>query len=232
MSLNEFFSSFKKGSKLIRSILYKDSKRKKDMWNFETTKTFFRLTRIPTENVQVLAPILGLWWLHYLPNSVRDFIFRFYNNSVMVYQWLSHIIEMDRYCVFCKLSRGVQHEESFCHLFLECEHVRLVQDAIESRLLPKPQLENESFRRIRWCGMDTGEFPVNSIFIRTVYLTIQYLIWRERFNFRLPNRDFIAGELVYILDPSCKISKQFSMQKNNEDCTLSRLWSRLSRSRW
>jgi len=33
-----------------------------------------------------LASILGLWGLHYLPNSVRDFIFRFYNNSVMVYQ--------------------------------------------------------------------------------------------------------------------------------------------------
>jgi len=117
-------------------------------------------------------------------------------------------------------------------LFFECEHVRRVQDNIESRLLMKTANTSELSCRERWSGTSLGEEPNKNIFLRIVYLTIQYLIWREKFKNRLPDGNYIAGELIYTLDPSCRHSSFFLEQKNNNDSNLSRLWGRLSGSRW
>jgi len=179
-----------------------------------------------------LGSILGVWDNHFLPNSLREFIFKFYNNSLKVNSRLHHFLSVDKYCTFCKIAGGIQHEESFSHFFLECEHVRSVQDALESRLFPDPGGNSEQERRKRWCGLEQNDLTGKNIFMRIVYLTVQYLIWREKFKHRLPNMNYIAGELVYTLDQSTSISLFFNTEKNFTDCVLSRVWTRLRESRW
>jgi len=238
-SVCEFLRSFKKGSKKIREVFSKNMSVKCHFMQFETTKTFFKLTSIEEDDITNFSDNLGLWGLYFLPNELKEFVFKFYNNCLALNARIGSYRETTKNCSFCAFYGGVQHLETFRHFFLECEHVKQVQDVIESRLLletAEPNRESETLRRQRWCGLENINHDNNpligNIFVKVVYLTVQYLIWKEKYKNRLPDKDYIVGELVYMLNPSCEINKAFRLSRDSINCPLSRLWRVLRRTRW
>jgi hypothetical protein len=99
----------------------------KQVKQLQIVKTFFRVTNI------VVIPdftgkILGLWNKCYLPNKVREFIFKFYNNQLSINTRLSHYtLNRTRSCTFCMLAGApAPADETFLHIFFECETVRRI----------------------------------------------------------------------------------------------------------
>ena len=81
-SMSEYFASFNKGSKSCRNILAKSEKVKADPCKLTNIITFFQLigTEIPSRTT--VSNFVGIWNLSFIPNKLRDFIFKFYNNKL------------------------------------------------------------------------------------------------------------------------------------------------------
>jgi len=121
VSIVEFLSKFKKGSKHIREVFKKPLTLGVNLFSHETSKTFFRLTSISKDDIVSFDKNIGLWSLYFLPNKIKELIFKFYNNCLVLNSRIGNFLDVSKNCTFCELSGGIQHEESFRHFFLECE---------------------------------------------------------------------------------------------------------------
>jgi hypothetical protein len=91
-----------------------------------TCKTFFRLLNIEYIGNKDFSVALSWWNLNCLPNRVRMFAFKFYNNILGLNQRTTHFAANPvRYCQFCHMTNVVNPpDESFIHLFLLCPTVQ------------------------------------------------------------------------------------------------------------
>ena len=120
-SIEDFFGSFKKGSKSCRKFLVKELGKKNDVKKFPNVLTFHTLIRLEIPDANTIGNFLSLWNLTFIPNNLRDFIFKFYNNRTRTRT--SHFGGNTRNCTFCTILGTHTHDESFIHLFFECEVV-------------------------------------------------------------------------------------------------------------
>ena len=102
-SMSELFASFKKGSKRCRNILAKPVKAKTDPCKLTNITTFFQLIGIEIPTRATVSNFVGIWNLSFIPNKLRDFIFKFYNNKLGLNTRTSHFGGDTRACTFCFL---------------------------------------------------------------------------------------------------------------------------------
>jgi hypothetical protein len=83
-----------------------------------TVKSFHRLIGLNPSR-EYVGKIIGIWNKSYLPNKIRDFAFKFYNNQLSINTRLSHYVRnRSRSCCFCSISGDADPgDESFLHLF-------------------------------------------------------------------------------------------------------------------
>ena len=81
-SLSDFFSRFKKGSKNIRKILCNNRCASLKVEDTNNIRTFVRNSGINVESNDLKKSLLSFWSLNYLPMDLREFIFKFFNNSL------------------------------------------------------------------------------------------------------------------------------------------------------
>jgi hypothetical protein len=227
-SMEQFFRSYKKGSKKTRNILTHHTNT--DISELVITQTFFR-------NIELEIPLglgkskhLGFWSLSFLKNDFREFTFKFYGNTLPLNTRTSHFGGSTRHCTFCFLEDGQEIDESFAHFFLECKIVKKIHSQIEKNLLA-PTLNEETGERVaRWMGLPT--VYSNSLFSQLVHLHIQFYLYKSKLQNRLPNVDFIIGETIYDMDVACQKNFNIYFQKNSYNANISRLWGKLARPRW
>ena len=130
ISMTEFFASFKKGSKSCRNILAKPVKAKTDPCKFTSIITFFQLIGIEIPTRATVSNFVGIWNLSFIPNKLRDFIFKFYNNKLGLNTRTSHFGGDTRACTFCSLLKRDDTDETFAHLFYDCPAVELLHSSI------------------------------------------------------------------------------------------------------
>ena len=118
ISIADFFSSFKKGSKSCRKILTKKTSKSIDSRKLTTVTTFFLLINLKLPDTCTIGNFHSLWNLSYLPNKFREFIFKFYNNKLGINIRTSHFGGGTRDCTFCTLQGYNEIDESFVHFFL------------------------------------------------------------------------------------------------------------------
>jgi hypothetical protein len=169
--LEQFFGSFKKGSKKCRQILntgkiaqiipVKEAFESKIVGLVIDPKTF--------------SNGLALWSMFCLPNGLREFSFNFYHNRIKTNTRASHYTEITRWCTFCTIvgkGMGPFDDETFSHFFFECPTVKKIHETIESDLF-----EHGGYCPVkRWAGLD------DNLFLRIFCMTIQYKIWEKKFR--------------------------------------------------
>ena len=133
-SIEDFFGSFKKGSKSCRKFLVKELGKKNDVKKFPNVLTFYTLIRLEIPDANTIGNFLSLWNLTFIPNKLRDFIFKFYNNRLGINTRTSHFGGNTRNCTFCTILGNHTHDESFIHLFFECEVVKNIQNSLDRNL--------------------------------------------------------------------------------------------------
>ena len=129
MTLEEFMCTFKKGSKKFRRLL-SFSLKPYNIENLTQAITYFRITDTTKSNRNRILSMYSTWSTHCLPNRLRIFILKYYNNILGLANRIAHFVpNTNTSCTFCLLTqvRPVP-EESFVHIFLDCPHIsRIVE---------------------------------------------------------------------------------------------------------
>ena len=103
MPLEDFFRSFKRGSKKIRNVLERDRLLKHKAIQLSTVRTFFGLIGENICSDTDLHKFLGLWGLNSLSNKHREFAYKFSNILLGINTRTAHFVDnTDRSCTFCK----------------------------------------------------------------------------------------------------------------------------------
>ena len=206
MSIEEFFSRFKKGSKRCRAVL---TTAETDTRSLTSVVSFFKLADILIPDLTTLSSTLSLWNLHFLPNKFREFIFKFFNNKLGLNVRLSHFTNTYRYCTFCVLEGRPSTDENFIHLFFYCPTVSNIHDTIDNTCLGERFIDVRSSKQ-RWLGFQT--LNPNNTFKRLIHLAIQYFIWDSKLCNKIPNANWVLGESLAMLDSAIKLN---AMLRNN-----------------
>jgi hypothetical protein len=178
MCVKDFFRTFKKGSKSIRSVITSNSKQIL-LENLQSVKTYFNITGTTfTSNTQ-LGLLYTLWSCSNLPNRFREFCFKFSNNLLGINTRISHFVgNHSRACTFCTITKPVPPDETFLHLFYECDTVGAVHHKFYTKNFPEIN-GNEIEKRKLWFGLIPSNIRDKTLFICTIML-IQFGIWESK----------------------------------------------------
>lgn len=76
---------------------------------------------MPVLDPVVLLPMLKFWTKTYLPNKIRDFVFKLFHNLLGINPRISHFVQgASRNCTFCALTRKPLVDETMEHLYYNC----------------------------------------------------------------------------------------------------------------
>jgi hypothetical protein len=184
-SMLTVFGTIKKPGRKCRKFLAEG--RNDDISQHTTCKTFFRLLNIDYVGNPTFSPILAWWNLNCLPNRVRMFAFKFYNNILGLNTRTFHFATNPvRYCQFCYLGNRLDPpEETFMHLFFSCPTVQAWHT----------EFVHTHFNDLNMIGPDLIKFwflgilpthNTSSFAVLSAVLIFQYCIWEEKLRKRKP----------------------------------------------
>ena len=184
-SLISAFGHLKKPGRKCRTFMA--TGRNDDLSKQTTCKTFFRLINVNYIGNKEFSIPISWWNSNCLPNRVRTFAFKFYNNILGLNQRTVHFAANPvRYCIFCHLDRVINPpDESFFHLFSRCPtvqhwHMEFLQIHFNNLNLVDDEAQKFWFLGIL-PNQNTPSFAVLS-----AVMVFQYCIWEEKLRKRKP----------------------------------------------
>jgi hypothetical protein len=217
-SIENFFNSFKKGSKSIRNVLY-NNRRKKGIEDSRPVKSFFRIVACDCNNVALFKNIFGVWNWSFLTNRTRDFAFKFYNNILGTNDRVVHFnVDRNPGCTFCTLEKkAIIPAEKFVHVFYDCPTVRAIKNRLAPSLLARVDL-NDVENRLFWlCGITKdGEANQQKVHldVQLAVLFVNQYIWECKLRH---SRIAVGSAMIDLRFSMDKCAKKSQMVK---DCLL------------
>jgi len=219
--VGNFLNSFNKGSKSIRRVLGNNVFVARDQTVY---RTFLRLTNISQIEDSEIEFFYSTWYMNTLPNRFREFLFKFINNSLPLNTRLSHfVIDISRNCTFCTL-KNRRADETFGHLFFECETVRSLHTQFEGKFLEIFPNINSQARNVWFTGSTNG---IKNLFLKISVLTFQFCIWEYKLKKKIPVFNSIITEFFHLFNQCFKVSREIQYDRPLLNFPLSRDWSTL-----
>ena len=214
VSVSEFFSKIKKGSKKFWEVLEAQSSENFPIQNIRCVRKFAQLTDTTVPENKNLAACLGNWYHSYLPNDFRNFLFLFRNNQLPLNNRINAFDDtVDPRCTFCRIiDNNTASRDGLSHVFCTCIVTdRLIAQLI-NKLEPIPDPNSIEFKHMYWYG-SLPENPQLTPYILLVFDTFRYVLWKYKLRRKIPNFDALLSEICFILSISCKIST--NLRKKN-----------------
>jgi hypothetical protein len=158
--------------------------------------TFFRITETLANEAHVKM-LLGMWSRHCLPNKIREFSFKFLNNSLAINTRLSHYVQnRQRGCTLCTIKGRVPvPDETSIHLFYDCATTKKVHD----RFFRLYDLPDNARKTIFLLGTIDVEDPFNEIiYIWSIF--IQFCIWEMKIYKRIYSGTTLDIDLRFFIE--------------------------------
>jgi hypothetical protein len=181
--INDFFRPVKGDAKRVRKTLDSQSNLR-PFTGIRPVITFINLTGINLGQC-TLNSQYGSWNWHFLPNKLREFLFKFFNNQLGINTRLSHFVpNVTRFCTFCTV-RGVVNppDETFSHLFFDCPHTSQVHRWFINNHFQGIVLNNAGKRNLFFTGSECNSIYFNPFLFITV-MSIQFLLWESKIQKR------------------------------------------------
>jgi len=228
LRIDTFFTQIKKGSKKIRRVLTLQEENKINVLNTQNIVTFQRLTDLRLENENVSESISGIWNYNFLPNRMREFAFKFFNDILGINTRVSHFNNgHSRLCTFCNLVNvNNRAEETFIHLFFDCFTTSNIQVRLLREFFPELVLNIDSRRKFFFTGIYNEDNTIN-IFMQIVALTCQYIIWECKLKKKLPSYRSFKLEFFYMLKGMDLCTNFLRLERNKINFLLCRDWHNL-----
>jgi len=224
-SADSFCNTFlilKKPCKKMRKLMTKKALKNFNLETLTTTQKFFSLIDVQYRDNDHFSLRLSLWNCNGFYNRQKTFAFKFFNNLLGLNVRLSHFVEnQSRNCTFCTLSNRQNTDETFAHLFFECETTRNWQTNFISKFLGIEQaLTISEQKQLFFLGEIPGGRTDNYFFISLVVL-FQALIWENKLKKKIPSFNTMQLsylELVNTLLLASKISRESAEKLNFPIC--------------
>ena len=224
-SVLKFLAKKPRGSRHIRRIFESHRAHKHPIHNITIVKTFFRLTGLTKPDNQLLAKLLSHWNFQFLPNRLREFIYKYFGNSLGINVRISHFIDVpDRKCTFCRLtSDNTNYEETFTHLFFHCPTTRHLQTSFLNKYFPEVSRDLTEQKKFFF----TMSFLNNNkrcfnYFVSTAILVFQFLIWEFKLKKRKPSFLTLEIEFFHNFDKIYTVSGLLKNVQNDYNFELCR----------
>ena len=206
ISLMFFLKRSEKGSKKYRNVLTvgDNSAKKKVISEAPVVVSFFNLIQKERPDPLHLNRMHNFWSYNFLPIRTREFVFKFFNNSLGLNTRISNFVEnVDRSCSLCVASKvGPACEESFSHLFLYCPVTKKLQEEFLLKYLPDilENLRTSSDRKILWFEFRYKNDLNFNILLSVVICLFQNTIWEFKLKKKAPAFITFCNELLVKID--------------------------------
>jgi hypothetical protein len=194
----DFLLSFKKGSKKFREVICYNPNAETERSDLRTVTTYGELTNTPVPDPESLGTILSLWNCSFLPNDIREFIFKERNNCLALNNRAAHYVQnLSDKCSFCRIiNQETNTRESFSHLFFDCPISNLVLNGF-LRISGLRVLGNDqNIRNIYWNGIVNGSVNKELFLINNIF---RYCIWKSKIRKMVPRARNILNSVSNIL---------------------------------
>jgi hypothetical protein len=232
-TLTDFLASFKKGSKPFRKYLDRSVETKINLRQKTTVKTFFKLINVPIIPDPELEKFLMLWGYEFLPNKLREFIFKFRSNLLGLNCRVAHFNNnITRNCTFCRAA-GVNPgpDETFIHLFYDCNFTKEILSRVKTTLIPElVGVGADIEKRFFFTGTNFLTGKIDNIFIELLSVVIMFSIWQSKLSKSRPTLHKITDDIYFFLNQAKSLNNgvRSSMNLNLQLC---RNWTALVSSR-
>jgi len=173
----------------------------------------------------VLAKIISLWADYGIPNNLREFNFKFFNNYLAINTRLSHFVaDQTRNCTFCTLANTVG-EETFPHLFYYCPIVRALQSSFEAEFFDN-RVTGINSQKFWFTGLiEDDKF---NFFLAITAMAFNFVLWN--FKIRKKNPVFYNFKLNFfsLVKKISLTCTNFFFDLNNYDFIICREFRQLS----
>ena len=137
----------------MRRVFERERCKKINICNGTSVTTFFRLLGETILDKQQLKNINGLWGHNFLSNKQREFLFKFYNKTLAINTRVFHFVENNsRSCTLCVANKKqFPPDESFMHLFYECEFTEKILGKMRETFVPEIRLNTIAEKKVFGC---------------------------------------------------------------------------------
>jgi hypothetical protein len=239
VSLGNFLSRFKKGSKNFRKVLNGTKCRDCEKIQNNCIASFVRASipvpvpvpvpvpaQLPVPELTIAlikeSKFLALWNTHFLNNRMRDFLYKFTSNRLGIAARVAHFnANVNEGCTFCTLDRRFPApRETMDHLFVQCPLVGKIHT--DAARLFWPELQIAVNDPVFWlCGV-TADRAANSTFLQIAVCVINYYVWECKLKKMVLGWESCKNFTIDCLKSYCKISNKFNEERINCSISLSR----------
>ena len=185
-------------------------------------------------NDEVLKRCLSFWNFYYLSMKIREFSFKFFNNSLGLNNRLAHFVPgRGNGCTFCSNANlNPVPVENFMHLFYECNTVKRLRTTFENEFLPELQFNNLHEKIKFWIfGILPTSGDNSNNFMLTLTQVFLYSIWQFKLQKRTPVR--MPFEMEFFSNMSRIVKSSFLVRNSMTliNVTICRNWEILQHRR-
>jgi len=221
--LPTFLGRFKKGSRPFRKLFSEQLAKRREK-GLKIARAYYAKTGI--EEVPDSLETVQAWINPVHSNRQRDFLFKLYNNRLPVQTRLSHMVAgIDRSCTFCKTRRILPaNEESFAHLFFDCEYTRYLIENFLREFIPEFAGKSEHEKRLFMLGcasLSNIQLPGIIVLARNMF---QFILWEQKLTVKTPGWAGFATRLENEFNPVVMHTARNRLNLNRNDFILCRRW--------
>jgi hypothetical protein len=219
------FLPLKKPGKKIRTSLVKKTRKAFKVEDQQFCKTFLNVTVTFFPGEDIYSKRISFWNSTGILNRIRTFAFKFYNNLLGINTRLSHFVpNQQRGCTFCLISNnfnGNIPDETFSHVFYECDTVRDWHNRFSLKYLPENYFRNDQERRnFFFLGIVHGT-DTDNYFIFAAVLLFQYCIWEARLKKKIHSYntlELLFREIIYSFLRTNSLARKSKAKSNFKLC--------------
>jgi len=195
-SLEEFFSTTRKGSKSFRKIFDYIETKGTFFSSLSQVKTFHKITESTFSTNGRWERNFSVWTINGLQNRVKVFLFKYYNNILGLGNRVWHIDPTrDPSCHFCKIENKLPAPlETFSHLFFDCPVTNKIIEKFCRRFF-----RVEVTREIFFCGLFSTHDAENAS-CNLILDILRYSLWQAKLNKSRISYFTIEAEIILIME--------------------------------
>ena len=201
LSIEEFLTKSKKGSKKIRKILDTVPTILADPNNLQIVRTFRILTGTAPQTIGNTKMCLNAWGRPALQNNMREFLFKQRTNQLSLNNRLNAFdATVDPRCNFCRIiDHDTTTRDSFAHVFFECPVTENLLRHFCSIFEPHLDIETETFKNLYWYGHDDGILDSGQ-YVLLIMDCFRFILWSFKKRRKIPNWLTFERELLFLIE--------------------------------
>jgi hypothetical protein len=221
ISIDNFLGGYKKGSRKIRQILTGIQRKGNEINKIPAIKNFLRMNNITDVEDKILENAHKMWGMHFLNNTIREFILKFYNNILGLNTRVSHFNRnVSRHCGLCTdINAANPFDETFSHLFSDCTVSEGLKNAFREKNFRDWGGYNDMELRKFWLlGQKPGTGDNDNLFLRAIAILVNFYIWDIKLKRKRGSLASLCNDIKFYLESMLRQSTKMrcDMVKINE----------------